>query len=201
MRSCILVLLTAAPLVFSFGSLATGCDTVLLVIDMQKLWVEEEGWLTINLLDVVTAVAVAITSAREGGLPTVFVKDISSDYASADQLGFPEVIEPQTGETVVSKTKSSAFDETGLKQILDTQGITRLLVCGISSGACVSSTVNAARELGYEIVIVADAHSGGANGKIAAFRNRMWASWGISVIPTAEIDFAAFCVSEDSAPQ
>jgi len=177
------------------------CDTALFVIDVQKLWVEEDGWFTIDELPIVDSVAAVLESAREVGLPVIFVKDVSADYATAAQLGFPDAIAPQEDEIVIEKLNRSAFEDTALQPVLEERGITRLLITGIASDACVSATVNAARDHGYEVLIVADAHSGGSNGKIAAFRNRMWAGWGISVVPTADIDFAAICAPERSAPE
>lgn len=177
------------------------CDTALFVIDVQKLWVEEDGWFTIDELPIVDSVAAVLESAREVGLPVIFVKDVSADYATAAQLGFPDAIAPQEDEIVIEKLNRSAFEDTALQPVLEERGISRLLITGISSDACVSATVNAARDHGYEVLIVADAHSGGSNGKIAASRNRMWAGWGISVVPTADIDFAAICAPERSAPE
>ena len=200
MRSLVLSVLLTAILALIFALSIAGCDTALLVIDMQNLWVETDGWLTIRDVDIVTAVATVVASARSVGLPILFVKDVSPDYATEEQLDFPGEIDPQSGETVIEKTHRSAFAETGLRQVLDTEGITRLLICGIASGACVSATVNEARELDYEIVIIADAHSGGSNGKIAAFRNRMWMNWGIPVLLTEEIDFPTICAPAEPAP-
>jgi len=179
------------------GQAFAGCDTALLIIDVQNLWVEGEGWLTIEGAHIVDAVATVLESAREAGLPVLFIKDISPSYASAEQLEFPPAISPTGGEPLIEKLESSAFTNTQLHQTLETRGITRLLVCGIASGACVSATVNGARELGYEVVIIADAHSGGSGGKIAAFRNRMWTNWDIPVLLTGEIDFVSFCAAQD----
>ena len=200
MRSLAFLILLASILAAVFTVPIAGCDSALLVIDVQNLWVEADGWLTTQEVDIVTAVATVISSARDAGLPVLYVKDVSPEYATEEQLDFPDTIRPQSGETVIEKVHSSAFAETGLQQTLDARGIRRLLVCGIASGACVSSTVNEARELGYEIVIVADAHSGGSNGKIAAFRNRMWTNWGIPVLLTEEIDFPAICAPPEPAP-
>ena len=200
MRSLVFCILVTAILALACAFPIAGCDTALLVIDMQNLWVETDGWLTIREVDIVTAVATVVASARDAGLPILYVKDVSLDYATKEQLDFPDTIDPQSGETVIEKTHRSAFTETRLRQVLDVSGITRLLICGIASGACVSATVNEARELDYEIVIVADAHSGGSNGKIAAFRNRMWMNWGIPVLLTEEIGFPTICAPAEPAP-
>lgn len=189
------LLMVVSMLVFVAGKTVATCDSALLVIDVQKLWVEQEGWLTAAGVHIVDAVAAVLESVREAGLLVVFIKDVSTSYAEADDLDFPKAIAPQGGELVIEKLERSAFSGTQLRQRLEARGIKRLLVSGIASYACVSATVNEARELGYEVLVIADAHSGGSDGKIAAFRNQWWIKWGISVLLTEEIDFESLCAA------
>jgi nicotinamidase-related amidase len=189
------LLMVVCMLAFVAGKTTATCDSALLVIDVQKLWVEEEGWLTVDGAHIVDAVATVLESVREAGLLVVFIKDVSTSYATEDQLEFADAAAPRGGELVIEKLERSAFDGTQLRQILEARGIKRLLISGITSYACVSATINEARELGYETIVIADAHSGGSNGKIAGFRNRWWIRWGISVLLTEEIDFASLCAN------
>lgn len=64
---------------------------------------------------------------------------------------------PQPGETVIDKPGYSAFHQTDLDQILRAQGVTTLLVCGVTTEVCVSTTVRAATDFGYHCITVADA--------------------------------------------
>ncbi|KAH7890636.1 isochorismatase hydrolase [Phlebopus sp. FC_14] len=64
---------------------------------------------------------------------------------------------PIDGEPVYTKTVSSAFIGTPLEQTLRGRGITRLVMCGIASDQCVSTSVRMAQNLGFEVFLVGDA--------------------------------------------
>ncbi len=66
-------------------------------------------------------------------------------------------LQPLTGEPVVDKPGYGAFHQTDLAQILETRGIRRLYICGVTTEVCVHSTLREAADRGFECVLVADA--------------------------------------------
>jgi nicotinamidase-related amidase len=66
-------------------------------------------------------------------------------------------MQARAAEVVIDKPGYSAFHQTDLDQILRSQGISTLLVCGVTTEVCVHSTVRAATDLGYRCITVADA--------------------------------------------
>lgn len=54
---------------------------------------------------------------------------------------------PIEGEVMVRKSVNSAFVNTDLEGIIRREGIKQLVVCGLTSGHCVSTSVRAARDL------------------------------------------------------
>lgn len=68
----------------------------------------------------------------------------------------PEV-EPETGEIVLTKTTSSAFNGTILDRLARTLGVRNLIVCGVFTTNCVESTVRDGADLGYSCIVVEDA--------------------------------------------
>lgn len=62
-----------------------------------------------------------------------------------------------TGEPVVDKPGYGAFHQTDLAQILETRGVRRLYICGVTTEVCVHSTLREAVDRGFECVLVADA--------------------------------------------
>jgi nicotinamidase-related amidase len=68
----------------------------------------------------------------------------------------------------VRKTTPDSFHRTDLSQRLQEREITRLLICGLQSDFCVDTTTRRALALGYEVVLVADAHSTVDNGVLSA---------------------------------
>lgn len=66
-------------------------------------------------------------------------------------------MQARAGETVLDKPGYSAFHQTDLDHILRSQGVDRLVVCGVTTEVCVHSTLRAATDLGYRCITVADA--------------------------------------------
>ena len=68
-----------------------------------------------------------------------------------------EVVKPLPSETVVKKKVHSAFIGTNLKELLDAQNITTVVIAGLTTDQCVSTTTRVASDYGYQTYLVADA--------------------------------------------
>jgi nicotinamidase-related amidase len=63
---------------------------------------------------------------------------------------------PLAGEPVIDKPGKGAFFATDLEAILRHRGIERLLVAGVTTEVCVSTTVREANDRGYDCLVLAD---------------------------------------------
>ena len=100
---------------------------------------------------------------REHGLPVFHVQHInpSPDAAffvpNTEGVSIHKSVYPQTGEIVIEKHTPDSFYQTILKSELDKKDIRQLVVCGMMTQMCVDTTVRAAKNLGYEIILLEDA--------------------------------------------
>lgn len=99
---------------------------------------------------------------REKSLPVFHVKHCSTNPQSRLAEGnegneFKEVVMPHAGEPIIKKNVNSAFIGTDLQQQLDEAKIKQVVIVGLTTDHCVSTTTRMAGNYGYETFIVSDA--------------------------------------------
>ena len=70
---------------------------------------------------------------------------------------FNELVAPLEGETIIKKQVNSAFIGTDLQAQLDKANISTLVIVGLTTDHCVSTSTRMAGNLGYKTFLVADA--------------------------------------------
>lgn len=136
-------------------------DSVLLIIDAQKFYVE--GKLRLDGIDeALEETANLLAEARQQKAPVVHVLHCNPEGAPFADRTKPETepaneAKPQEGETVVIKTMPSGFAKTNLAEVLEKTGRKKLIVSGYMTHMCLSTTVRAAVEYGYFSYVVASA--------------------------------------------
>lgn len=116
-----------------------------------------------------------VAAARQAGVPVIFtnvvyapggadggvfyrkVPALQAFQAGSPDGAFPDTLQPQAGELVVSKQYASAFFGTSLAATLTARGIDSLLITGFSTSGCVRATGLDAMQHGFVPYVVADA--------------------------------------------
>ena len=180
--------------------------TALLIIDAQVGILE--GMLAYRWDEVVGRIADLLTLAHSSGTPVIYVQHSGVSGHRLDPAGsgwaIHPAIQPLAGELVVHKRECDSFFETTLEQELRSRGIGRLIVAGCMTQYCIDTACRRAVSLGYDVTLVADAHTtadtdalGAA--QIVAHHNDLLDGFSagehsIQVLPAADIEFIAQAV-------
>ena len=141
-------------------------DTALLLIDFQQGFGRQEYFGgNRNNPQAEENARILLDYFRQQSLPVIHTRHNSvfeNSPLRAGQSGndFIETLVPQANETVIDKSVNSAFIGTNLDEILKKGGIRKLFIGGLVTNHCVSTTARMAANMGYEIVVVADATAG-----------------------------------------
>ncbi|MBI4061767.1 MAG: isochorismatase family protein [Elusimicrobia bacterium] len=93
--------------------------------------------------------------ARDGGLMAGWWAKVCRDGRPESRL--TAALAPRPGETVVRKTRYSAFSNPRLAGALRAAGVEDLVLCGLATNLCIESTARAAFDLGFRTFVPADA--------------------------------------------
>lgn len=99
---------------------------------------------------------------RANQLPIIHVKHCSTDPNSRLAEGtegndFKDMVSPLAHETIIKKKVNSCFIGTDLKEQLDNADIKKVVLVGLTTNHCVSTTTRMAGNFGYETFVVSDA--------------------------------------------
>lgn len=134
--------------------------TALVLVDIQQGLAASEG--DRNHPEAEQQAGVLLRAWRRAGLPRVHVQHLSVHPHSRLRPGQAGVepspaVRPLPDEPVFQKRVNSAFIGTTLEAYLRAQGIGRIVVAGLTTEHCISSTCRTAADLGFEVTIVEDA--------------------------------------------
>jgi len=178
----------ARPYAYSFEPAATA----LIVIDMQRDFIERGGFGEVlgndvtrlaaivptvkELLTWARAHAIRVVHTREGHRPDLADCPPAKRARGRLALGIGDkgpmgrilvdgepgndivpALAPTPGEAVIVKPGKGAFFATKLDEMLRAQGITHLILAGVTTEVCVQTTMREANDRGYECLLVEDA--------------------------------------------
>ena len=137
-------------------------NAALLLVDVQNGFDDASHWGIRNNPNAEKIMLELLQLWRKSQLPVVHVRHMSTELDSPLRPGqagneFKLAVKPIGGETVIEKTVNSGFIGTNLEQHLRDLGVETVVLVGISTDHCVSTTARMSGNLGFTTFVVADA--------------------------------------------
>lgn len=136
-------------------------NTVLLIIDVQKGF-DNPAWGKRNNLQTEENVEKLLGFWRESKRPIYHVRHLSNNPSSPLHVNsagseIKEGVKPLPEEPLITKHVNSAFIGTNLERQLKDRQYDTLVIVGLTTDHCVSTTTRMAANLGFNTYIVSDA--------------------------------------------
>ena len=154
----------------------------LVLIDIQTGF-DDPVWGTRNNPHAESRAAELLTAWRASGRPVWHVRHLSVERDSPltrarGGTEFKPEVAPMAGESVIEKSVNSAFIGTALEAELRARGVDHVVLAGLTTPHCVSTTARMAANLGFGVTVAHDA--------CAAFARNGDASWSDRPAPDPE---------------
>jgi nicotinamidase-related amidase len=131
----------------------------LIIIDMQVgLFANTVRFDSEGVIQRINAIAKTIHGI--GGM-IIFIQHEDDDAFAPGSKGWeilPDLVR-RGNEPTIRKQACDSFYKTNLAEILNQQGITKLIITGCATDFCVDTTIRAAASLDYEVTVVKDGHT------------------------------------------
>lgn len=140
----------------TMSTLTNRPNTALIVLDVQNGAIGQAH----EHERVIANIAEVLDRARRAHVPIVWIQhsDEQLTYGS-DAWKLVAELTPIDGEPLIEKNYGDAFEATNFEDVLAERGVGRLILVGAQTDACIRSTLHGALARGYDITLVADAHT------------------------------------------
>jgi nicotinamidase-related amidase len=130
--------------------------SALLVIDVQNDVMDG----AFNRDQVIGTIKSLVSKARSQSIPVIWVQH-SDNEMPLHSKGWEIVADlvPDANEVRIYKTERSSFHKTPLADELSRLKVNHLFICGAQTNNCVRNTAHSALDRGFEITLIADAHT------------------------------------------
>lgn len=134
-------------------------NIALLVIDVQKSFCQQGygRFASAETENAALRIKQLAPAFRAAGVPVYAVYYPRNDgpQGRAGRADFYQ-FHPEREDTVIAKHRTSAFAGSNINRILQKDGKTHLLICGVYTGECVGTTAQDAQKRGYDVTLIED---------------------------------------------
>ncbi len=138
-------------------------NTALLLIDIQKDYFPGGRMELVRPLEAAKKAYELLQCFREHEQKHVHIQHVATKPGATffipgtDGTDIHDAVAHFEGEPLVIKHHPNSFLETNLQEMLKGWGIKRMIITGMMTHMCVDATARAASDLGYEVLVAADA--------------------------------------------
>jgi nicotinamidase-related amidase len=128
----------------------------LLVIDVQNGVVSNAH----DRAGVIANINTLVDKARNEEVPVIWVQHSSEELPiDSEPWQYVAELERIESEPLVPKLYGDSFEDTNLEALLAERGVGRIVITGAQTDACIRSTMHGGFTRGYDVTLVADAHT------------------------------------------
>lgn len=144
-----------------FAMIDLPTNAALIIVDVQKGF-DDPRWGRRNNAQAESNIQRLLESWRKSHMPIFYIQHCSKLADSPLRPGTPgneikDIVAPLSEEPVVRKNVNSAFIGTDLESQLRRKSIGTLVIVGITTDHCVSTTARMAGNMGFDVYVVSDA--------------------------------------------
>jgi nicotinamidase-related amidase len=135
----------------------------LIIIDIQNDYFENGAMQLVEAEKACNNARLLLEHFRKEMLPVIHIQHIANrpgaTYFLPGTMGaeIHNVVKPRSEEKIIIKHFPNSFRETVLLDYLKSKNISDLVICGMMTHMCVDSTTRAAKDFGYNCVVIGDA--------------------------------------------
>jgi nicotinamidase-related amidase len=142
-------------------SLMDEKNKALIIIDVQKAF-NDKKWGERNNLNAEENISKILKLWRGKGWPVIYIQHMSDNPSSVfhpknDGFAIKELVAPMDEEVVITKKVNSSFIGTNLEKFLKLNDITTVVITGLTTPHCVSTTTRMSGNLGFNTYLISDA--------------------------------------------
>ncbi|KAL1917986.1 uncharacterized protein VTP21DRAFT_3252 [Calcarisporiella thermophila] len=141
----------------------SASNIALIIIDVQKGFDEQAHWGgERNNPQAESQISRILEHFRAKNYPVFHIQHASTTPSSPLHPSNPghelkDEVKPLEGEPILKKTVNSSFITTDLEERLRAQNIQELVITGLTTNHCVSTTTRMGANLGFKVYLVSDA--------------------------------------------
>ncbi|OEH91149.1 cysteine hydrolase family protein [Bacillus solimangrovi] len=133
----------------------------LIIVDVQKAF-DDKKWGMRNNLNAEENISKILQLWRRKGWLVFHIQHTSDSHNSVfhpENQGFAikEIVKPINNETIITKKVNSSFIGTNLEELLKVNEVATVVITGLTTPHCVSTTTRMSGNLGFDTYLISDA--------------------------------------------